>query len=212
MGIYSFYNSLFYSNPDVQNIEYPICKNCSSIILINKIDIINNTIDYQCEECFKEMKNEYMYNFLNREIYEDFSKYLRKDCKIHNKEYSYFCETCFRHNCDDCLEKQRYPKHKFIDSKENKITDSKIKELNEQIQEETNFFNNLLNKNDLLSFYDEKNQFQKYKNIYPSNELFSDNNFLRILKVNIKEKLDIINLKKILIKYNLEYPNNYLTI
>ena len=118
MGIYEWYNSYYdnkANNTFINNFlinqknhenncvkrKYPKCHYCSSILLITKIDIINSTIEYKCEECFKETKNETIYDFINNEFYLDNRIHLEKECKIHNKKYSYFCETCFRHNCDD---------------------------------------------------------------------------------------------------------------
>ena len=34
--------------------KYPLCNNCSSLIIINKIDILKNIIEYQCENCYIE--------------------------------------------------------------------------------------------------------------------------------------------------------------
>ena len=217
MGIYGWYNS-YYNNKandtcinnssltqrnqenNCENIKYPKCHYCSSILLITKIDIINSSINHRCEDCFKEKKNETIYDFLNCEFYPDSRNHLEKECKIHNKKFSYFCETCFRHNCDDCFEKTKYPKHKFYDLEKNKISNLKIEELNAQINEEFNFFNNLINTNYLISFYNEKKELEKYKRKYSSDKLFKNKNFKRILNIHIKEKLDIIELKNTLIK------------
>ena len=227
MGIYEWCNSNYnntydnyqinsslnqrYQENNSDKVKYPKCHNCSSILLITKIDIINCTIDHKCEECFKEKKNETIHDFINCEFYP--GKRIDLDlCKTHNKKYSYFCETCFRHNCDDCFEKTKYPKHKFYDLEKNKISNLKIEELNSQINEEFNFFHNLKNTNYLISFYNEKKELEKYKRKYSSDKLFKDKNFIRILNININEILDIIDLKNTLINYNIKYPNNYVII
>ena len=121
------------------------------------------TIDYKCDNCFKtDKKNMPFYTFLKEEIISQYMPYIDTKCKTHNKPYTYFCETCFRHNCDDCLDKTKYPKHKFFDFNEIKISQSKINELNSRIMNEKNFLNKLLN----MKFI-----FEKYKNKFPLEEL-----------------------------------------
>ena len=98
------------------------------------------TIDYKCDNCFKtDQKNISFNKFLKEEIISQYMPYIDTKCKTHNKPYTYFCETCFRHNCDDCLEKTKYPNHKFFDLNKNKISQSKINKLNSEIINENNF-------------------------------------------------------------------------
>ena len=112
----------------------PICHYCSYILLITNLDFLNTTIDYKCDNCFKtDKKNIPFYTFLKEGIISKDISDINKKCKIHNKPYTYFCETCFRHNCDDCFEKTKYPKHKIFDLKKNKISQSKINKLNSEI-------------------------------------------------------------------------------
>ena len=114
MGIYAYF---FPSN---NFFKTPKCINCSEILLITKLDIINMTIDFKCDNCFEV------------DISKNVSD-INLKCKTYNKPYEYFCETCFRHNCEDCFEKTKYPKHKFFDLIENKIEQYKIDELNSKI-------------------------------------------------------------------------------
>ena len=214
MGIYSYF---FPSNNDYKcnsfkeanntywdyksnSFKAPKCTNCSEILLITKLDMINMTIEYKCDNCFRVNNKNLFFDFLKEG---NISNYINLECKIHNKPYTYFCETCFRHNCDDCFEKVKYPKHRFLDLNENKIRQYIIDELKSRIIEEENFFNKLLNI---------KIQFEKYKNKYPLEELFKNKNFERILIINIKEKINMIEFKKLIFDNYINCPNNYLFI
>ena len=218
MGIHSYFTSSNNNDEnnkhqsDMKNIieekEYfkgPKCHDCSNILLITKLDIINMTIDFKCDNCFKVNKeNIPFYNFLEERIISQDKSDKFKKCEIHNKPYTYFCETCFRHNCDDCFEKTKYPKHKFFDLYKNKISKSKINKIYSRIVEEKNSLNKLLNN---IKF-----ELEKYKNKYPIEKLFMNKNFERILIINIKEKIKMIELKKLLIDNYINIPNNFLNI
>ena len=92
--------------------NYPPCMKCCSILLISKIDSIKSTINYTCENCFKENKTNYKFiNFLFRQFTLYYDKYSMiqpiKLCKEHEKPITYFCKTCMRSNCENCKEKQK---------------------------------------------------------------------------------------------------------
>ena len=198
MGIYSY----FFPTDNYYSLKAPKCVNCSEILLITKLDIANMTIDYKCDNCFKvDKKNILFYNFLKEgNISKDVSDTNFK-CETHDKPYAYFCETCFRHNCEDCFEKTKYPKHKFFDLTENKVEQYKIDELDSRIINEYKILNKLLNV---------KLEFEKYKNKYPLEELYINKNFKRILIINIKEKINMIEFKKLIVDNYKNYPNNFL--
>ena len=106
----------------VKDKKYPICPNCSSIVLVINMDILKNTIEYKCENCFKENEIKIL-DYFNTEFRKNpmFEIKPLKTCKIHNKTISYFCKTCMRANCADCIEKELYSKHEFLDISEIKF-------------------------------------------------------------------------------------------
>ena len=142
MGIYSY----FFPSNNYYSLKTPKCINYSEILLITKLDILNMTIDFKCDNCFEvDEKNFLFSDFLKKGYISKNVSDINLKCKTYNKPYEYFCETCFRHKCEDCFEKTKYPKHKFFDLIENKIEQYKIDELNSRIINEKNFLNKLLN-------------------------------------------------------------------
>ena len=108
--------------------KYPLCKDCSSIILILKMDILKNTIEYKCENCIKKEEIdllEYFNGYYSIKSYFEIKP--TNICEIHKKKITYFCKTCIRSNCDDCQDKERYPNHIFFDFNKNIINKSKLK-------------------------------------------------------------------------------------
>ena len=160
------------------------------------------TLDIKCDNCFEiDKKNFSFSDFLKKGYISKNVSDINLKCETHDKPYAYFCETCFRHNCEDCCEKTKYPKHKFFDLIENKIEQYKIDELNSKIINEKKILNKLLNI---------KLELDKYKNKYPLEELYNNKNFERILTININEKINMIELKKLIVDNYINCPNNYL--
>ena len=134
------------------------------------------------------------------------------NCLLHKKQITYFCKTCNSSNCDDCLDKKRNPNHNFFDLTKEIITKSKIDDLKIEVKLEKNFFSQKLNINNLIEFYNNNENMKKYKDKIPSNILFINNNFLRILDYNIKHESLISQLKENLLDNYKKYPNDYFTI
>ena len=192
--------------------KYPLCNNCSSLIIINKIDILKNIIEYQCENCYIE-KEVNLLEYFNTNFRRNGVGLIEptKICKIHKKETTYFCKTCIRSNCDDCKEKKIYPKHKFLDFKTIMINKSKLNKIENEINNEMNCFVNTLNINNFIDYYNSSNneEIKKYRNKISSNILFDNKDFLRIVYKNIFQKLLVPYCHKRLIEIIKEYPNDY---
>ena len=198
-----------------KNKKYPLCQDCSSIILVIKMDILKNTIEYKCENCFlhKEIK---LLEYFNSRYYKK-SKFEIKPTniwEIHKKKVTYFCKTCIRPICDDCKEKERYPNHEFFDFNNNIINETKLKEIEIDIENENDCLIKTLNINDFIKFYNNSNikKIKKYRDKTSSDILFNNKNFIRILYMHIYVKLLIPEYKKIIIKLYKEYPNDYFCI
>lgn len=195
--------------------KYPLCNNCSSIIIIKKLDFLKNILEYQCENCYIEKKIN-LFNYFNT----GFSKFgvgliePTKVCKIHEKEITYFCKTCMRYNCDECQEKKIYPKHKFLNFKTIMIDKSKLNKIENEANNEMDCLIKTLSINNLIDYYNSSNneEIKKYKNKISSNILFNNKDFLRILYINIYKKLLVPYCHKRLIEIIKEYPNDYFCI
>ena len=188
------------------SLEGPKCQSnlCTSILFITKLDIINMTLDFKCDNCYRtDEKNYPFYKFLMEGYISNNVNEMSEVCKLHNKPYTYFCKTCFKNNCDDCYDKIKYPNHKFFDLSKNKMKKKKIDELNSRIVEEINFLNKLLSA---------KFKFEKYKNKIHLEELFLNKIFERIFIINIKEKINMVEFKKLLVDDYIYAPNNFLNL
>ena len=196
----------------LKNKKYPLCHKCSSIILVTKMDIFKNTIEYKCENCFIQ-KEINLLEYFSTEFEVNHHREIKpkKICEIHKKKITNFCKTCMEANCDDCRD---YPKHEFFDLNKNIINNNKLKEIEKEVQNERDCFIKIININNLINFYNNNNneKIKKYKNKTSSDILFNNNDFLRILYIHIYEKLLIPDYKKKLIELNKEYPNDYFCI
>ena len=195
--------------------KYPLCNNCSSSIIIKKIDFLKNIIEYQCENCYQE-KEINLFDYFNTGFRTNGVGLIEaaKICKKHKKEMTYFCMTCMRSNCDDCQEKKKYPKHKFVDFKTIMIDKSKLKIKENEVNNEMDCLIKTLNINNLINYYNSSNneEITKFKNKISSDILFNDKDFLRILYMNIYKKLLVPYFHKRLIEIIKEYPNDYFCI
>ena len=199
----------------LQDKKYPLCNNCSSLIIIKKIDILKNIIEYQCENCYIE-KTVNLLEYFNTDFKRNGVGLIEptKICKKHEKEITYFCKTCIRSNYDDCQEKRMYPKHKFLYLKTIMLDKSKLSIIEKEINNELDYLINTLNINNLIDYYNSTNneEIKKYKNKMSSNILFNNKDFLRILYINIYQKLLVPYSHKRLIEIIKEYPNDYFCI
>ena len=195
--------------------KYPLCNNCSSLILIKKFDILKNIIEYQCENCFQD-KEINLFDYFNTVFRQNGVGLIEptKICKRHGKEMTYFCKTCIRSNCDECQEKIIYPKHKFVNFKEIMIDENKIRIKENEANNEMDCLIKTLNINNLIDYYNNSNneEIKKYKNKISSDILFSNKDFLRILYMNIYKQLLVPYCHKRLIEIIKEYPNDYFCI
>ena len=75
----------------LQNKKYPLCQECCSIILVLKMDILKNTIEYKCEKCFKH-KEIQLLEYLNSKYFNNYQFEIKPTniCKIHKKKNNLF--------------------------------------------------------------------------------------------------------------------------
>ena len=77
MGIYLYF---FPSN----NLKAPKCINCSEILLITKLNIINMTIDFKCDNFFKtDKKNFLFFDFVKNGYISKNVSDINLKCKTH---------------------------------------------------------------------------------------------------------------------------------
>ena len=85
MGIYAYF---FPSN---NFFKTPKCINCSEILLITKLDIINMTLDIKCDNCFEiDKKNFSFSDFLKNGYISKNVSDINLKCETHDKPYAYF--------------------------------------------------------------------------------------------------------------------------
>ena len=98
------------SSYDINNNSYYNCTNCLSFIEILSINEEDNTIEFKCSN----IKDDHSKEKIKMSI-EEYLKIIEKNkninidkiCKIHKKNFIFYCFNCSKHLCKDCIKNNK---------------------------------------------------------------------------------------------------------
>ena len=171
-------------NSIIQNSTIKSCNHCCKNIPIKELFYSSKYNNFICKKCYSEFMNNHS---LNDSEYIYFPE-IGKRCKIHkNLQNLFFCQKCEKHICAECMIKHPNS-HKVIKISNEAIKKNNIDELKFIIQKEEKDIENELNFG---------------KNLI--------NSLMKSFDDNIKNRKNVLNLKKLLYQYFITNSNSYNT-
>ena len=165
---------------------YPKCKikGCEGVLKFKR-NADNFSIQYICDKNYLHNNENIKYADFMEYLKENNSEVCSKNCSIHNKLVSNYCNECKRYICDICLKICNNSNHPITSLNKYKLSDKQIKYLKKAFEEKKAYNKNLL----LLIDSWEKELIQKISE----------------LKKNLDKEIEL--LEKIIINYNKNYYN-----